>query len=194
MQPLPNQQSDLGNRGRWIAICGWLIILISAGSALLPFFEEEGGAVIIGLLLVAAGAAEAYAGTLRHEARRLAILAGVVTSAAGLLFLFSPATDEFLPHLAIVMGWLLLRSAILFASSGYEHGSVKRWTIISAATDLTLGLLLLVGLQIATFVVSLFGATAPMVASFAWILAASFISDGLLQLQIASCARQAEEV
>ena len=59
---------------------------------------------------------------------------------------------------------------------------------------LTLALLLFVGLQIAAFVVSLFGATAPMVASFAWILAASFISDGLLQLRIASCAKQAEDV
>lgn len=117
MRPLPNQQSDLSSRGNWIATCGWLIILISAGTALLPFFEEEGGAVVIGVLLVAAGAIEAYAGTLRHEARWLAIAAGLVTMAAGFLFLFSPATDEFLPHLAIVMGWLFLRAIILFTST-----------------------------------------------------------------------------
>lgn len=194
MQPLPNQTSDLSSRGTWIATCGWLIILISAGSALLPLFEQRGGALIIGLLLIAAGAIEAYAGTLRHEARRLAISAGIVTVLAGLLFLLSPSSDKFLSHLAIVMGWLFLRAIILFASSSYERGTVKRWTIISAATDLALALLLFVGLQIATFVVSLFGATAPMIASFAWILAASFISDGLLQLRIAGCAKQAEDV
>lgn len=194
MQRLPNQTSDLFSRANWIATCGWLIILISAGSALLPLFEQRGGAVIIGLLLIAAGAIEAYAGTLRHEARRLAMSAGLATIAAGLLFLLSPASDKFLSHLAIVMGWLFLRAVILFASSTYERGTVKRWTIISAATDLALALLLFVGLQIATFVVSLFGATAPMVASFAWILAASFISDGLLQLRIAGCAKLAEDV
>jgi uncharacterized membrane protein HdeD (DUF308 family) len=194
MNALPNQQSDLSSRGRGIAICGWLIILLSAGSALLPLVERQGGARIIGLLLIAAGALEAFAGTLRHEARKLAILAGLVTVAAGLAFLFGPATEEFLPHLTIVMGWLFVRTAILLASSRYERGGVRRWTVISAATDGVLGLLLLVGLQIATFVVALFGATAPMVASFAWVLALSFITDGLLQLEIASCARQAEDV
>ena len=194
MRPLPNQQSDLPSRGKWIATCGWLIILISAGTALLPLFEREGGARVIGLLLIAAGAIEAFAGTLRHEARKLAILAGVVTVGAGLMFLFGPATEHFLPHIAIVMGWLFLRTAILFASSTFERGAVKRWTIISAATDGALALILLVGLQIATLVVSIFGATAPLVASFAWILALSFVTDGMLQLQIASCAREQEDV
>lgn len=194
MQPLPTQQSDLPSRGKWIATCGWLIILLSAGSALLPLLERRGGAMAIGSLLIAAGAIEAFAGTLRHDARRLAILAGVVTILAGVLFLFGPAAREFLPHIAIIMGWLFLRTIILFASSRFERGSVRRWTVISAITDGALALLLLVGLQIATLVVAIFGATPPMVASFAWILAASFISDGLLQLQIANCARQAEDV
>ena len=57
-----------------------------------------------------------------------------------------------------------------------------------------LALILAVGLSIATLVVSLFGATSPMIASFAWVLAASFIATAMFMLEIAACARAAEDV
>jgi hypothetical protein len=46
------------------------------------------------------------------------------------------------------------------------------------------------GLSITTIVISLFGPTEPLVASFAWFLAASFVANGLLLLEVASCERQ----
>jgi hypothetical protein len=50
--------------------------------------------------------------------------------------------------------------------------------------------LLIAGLSISTLVISMFGPTAELVASFAWVLAASFAVNGLLLLEVASCAKQ----
>jgi hypothetical protein len=67
------------------------------------------------------------------------------------------------------------------------------WTGLSAGMDFLLAVLLLTGLSIATLVVSVFGPTPELVASFAWVLAASFVVNGLLLLEIASCeSSQAE--
>lgn len=193
MSPIANRSSDLASRGHWIAAAGWTIILLSAGAALLPLLDPGPAALVIGGLLVLAGLAEWFAGTLRHETRRLAMAAGAVTALAGVLFATDPATG-FLPTLYIILGWLALRSLILFIASRLEKGSVKRWTLLSAATDLVLAVVLLVGLSIATLVVALFGPTPPMIASFAWFLALSFVVSGLLQLEVASCARAREDV
>lgn len=193
MEPLPTTASALPARAKWIRTAGWLILLLSAGSALLPLVEPKHGATIIGALLVLAGLVEMFAGSLRHETRRLAILAGAITTLAGILFATENAT-HFLSTLSIVAGWLFLRSVVLMLAARLERGSVRRWTAIAAATDLVLGLLLAVGLSIATLVVSLFGATPDMIASFAWVLAASFIATAMLLLEVASCASQSEDV
>jgi hypothetical protein len=51
--------------------------------------------------------------------------------------------------------------------------------------------LLITGLSISTIVISVFGPTAELVAAFAWVLAASFVVNGLLLLEVASCERDA---
>ena len=194
MTSLPSDRSDLASRAKWIAAAGWLIFLLSAGAALLPLFERRGGAMVIGGLLAAAGLIEIFAGSLRHEARKLAMLTGALTVLAGLLFATGPATRFFLPAITIVMGWLAVRAVLLFLTSRLTGAGVRRWTVIAAATDLLLALVLLVGLQIAALVVALIGATAPLVASFSWILALSFVATGLMLLEVASCARASEDV
>jgi uncharacterized membrane protein HdeD (DUF308 family) len=187
--------AETGNltRARWIARAGWLILLLSAGSALLPLVSRAHGEVIIGALLIVAGLIEIFAGSLRHETRRLAMLAGAVTTLAGLLF----ATEErtgFLSTVTIIAGWLFLRSVILAIAAALEHGSVRKWTALSAAMDLLLALVLAVGLSIAALVVNLFGAIQPLIAAFAWVLALSFVVNGLMLLEVAACARQDEDV
>ena len=62
---------------------------------------------------------------------------------------------------------------------------MRWWTGLSAITDLVLALILIVGIPIAALVLGLFGATPQLVASFAWILALSFIADGLMLLEVA---------
>jgi hypothetical protein len=85
-------------------------------------------------------------------------------------------------------GWLLVRSIILAIGSRETRGSVRSWTALSAGMDFLLALLLIAGLSISTIVISLFGPTPELVASFAWVLAASFVVNGLLLLEVASCA------
>ena len=72
----------------------------------------------------------------------------------------------------------------------HESG-IRRWTIIAAGTDFALGLIMLIGLSLSTAVVLIFGPTPEIVASFAWVLALSFVATGTLLLEVASCEREA---
>ena len=173
-----------------VTAAGVAIILLSAGAAILPFIDRISGVRVVGSLLLAAGIVEMLAAMLREQTKFLAMLAGAVTTLAGALFLLNPVT-HFLPWISIVTAWLIIRSLILGVTTLRVHGSVRRWIAISAATDLALGLLMLVGLSISTLIVTLFGPTPEMIASFAWILAISFVVTGMLLLEIASCEREA---
>ena len=172
-----------------VTAAGIAIILLGVGAASLPFLDRVAGNRVVGSLLLAAGLVEMFAATLRDQTRILALFAGVVTTAAGVMFLMNPVT-HFVPTISIVTVWLLVRSLILAVTTLRAHGSVRRWIAISAATDFALGLLLLVGLSIATLIVTLFGPTPYMIASFAWIFALSFFITGGLLLEIASCERE----
>jgi uncharacterized membrane protein HdeD (DUF308 family) len=175
-----------------VTAAGIAIILLGVGAASLPFLDRVAGNRVVGSLLLAAGLVEMFAATLRDQTRILALFAGVVTTAAGVMFLMNPVT-HFVPTISIVTAWLLVRSLILAVTTLRAHGSVRRWIAISAATDFALGLLLLVGLSIATLIVTLFGPTPYMIASFAWIFALSFFITGGLLLEIASCERENAE-
>ena len=180
---------DSNRRARRFLLSGWLIIALSAGAIALPLVDPGNGALVIGAMLVAAGIIEVAAATVRLETRMLAMLAGAVTILAGLLFATDPAT-RFLSTLTIIMGWLFLRSLILASAALLEHGSARRWTGFSAATDFILSGALAIGLSISTLIVALFGATEDLVTSFAWVLAISFIATGTLLLELSSCARR----
>ena len=179
-------------RANLIAGAGVVIILLSAGSAALPLLDRVSGSRVVGLLLFLAGAVEIFAGTMRRESRIPAMLAGGVTMLAGLLFLANPV-GRFVPTVTIVTAWLLVRSVVLLVASRLADGSVRRWITLAAATDFVLGCVLLAGISIGTLVVTVFGPTPTLVASFAWVLALSFVVTGLLLLEIASCEREAAE-
>ena len=184
----PSRISDI-NRARGLRAAGLAIILLSLGAALLPAGKSI-SSDLVGGLLIAAGLIEAVAGSLRREARQYEMAAGGVTALAGLLFILTPTT-HFFPNVTLVIAWLLIRAVILGLAARPSAGSVRVWTGISAGVDLLLGLLLMAGLSITTIVVSLFGPTEPLVASFAWFLAVSFVVNGLLLLEVASCEREA---
>jgi len=173
-----------------VTAAGVVIILLGTGAAALPFLDRIAGNRVIGILLLSAGLVEMFAATLRDQTKFLAMIAGALTTLAGALFLLNPVT-HFLPTISIVTAWLLIRGLILGVTTVRARGSVRRWLAISAATDVALGLLLLVGLSISTLIVTLFGATPALVASFAWIFAISFVVTGILLLEIASCERDA---
>lgn len=178
-------------RPRLIAAAGILIILLSAGAALLPMLHGKPGPNVVGWLLLAAGLIELGSAFLRRSARIPASLAGAVTAIAGLVFIFYAPT-RFFPTLNLVTYWLLVRSAALVAAAIGLRGNARMWTAIAAATDFLLGLILLAGLSISTLVVGLFGPVPVVIASFAWVLALSFVATGLFLLEIASCERASE--
>jgi uncharacterized membrane protein HdeD (DUF308 family) len=160
-------------------------MLLGAGALLVPASKAL-SSDIIGALLIAGGLIETIAGTLRREARPFAMAAGIVTAVAGLLFTINPQT-HFFPTVLPIIGWLLVRSVVLGIGSRESEGSVRRWTALSAGMDFLLAALLIAGLSVSALVVSIFGPTEELVASFSWVLAASFIVNGLLQLEVAGC-------
>jgi hypothetical protein len=182
------EQLSPSTRTRLISVAGVLIILLSAGAALLPVAEGAPGTAI-GALLMIAGLIEMGAGLLRRDGGVFAVAAGVVTVLAGLLFVIN-RTSQFFPTINLVAAWLLLRSLVLLVATIRAGSPVKTWLGISAATDFLLGLLLVAGLSISGLVVSVFGPTPQLIASFAWVFALSFIVTGALLLEVASCERE----
>ena len=183
-------QSRFSDRNRAIAlrVAGIAIILLSAGAILLPAGKRI-SSDMIGALLIAAGLIELVAGSLRREVRPFAMTAGGVTTLAGLIFVLN-RQSHFFPSVVLVIAWLLIRSVILAAASLETGGSVRVWTALSAGMDLVLAVLLIAGLSITTIVISLFGPTRWLIASFAWFVGASFIVNGLLLLEVSSCERE----
>ncbi len=171
---------------------GLVIILLGAGAAALPLLDRMSGSRVVGILLLAAGIVEILAGSLRRETRIPAMLAGGVTIIAALWFLVNQ-NGRFVPTVTVVTAWLLVRSVVLLGAGRLATGSARTWITLSAATDFLLGVVLLAGISIATLVVTLFGPTPALVASFAWVLALSFVITGFLLMQIASCEREAAE-
>src|SRR3954451_14010403 len=172
-------------RARSVRVAAVAIILLGVGAALLPAGKTI-SSDMIGGLLIAGGLIEAVAGSLRRSVRPFAMAAGGVTALAGLLFIINPET-HFFPMVTPIIAWLLVRSVILAVASRESTGSVRMWTGLSAGMDFLLGVLLIAGLSISTLVVSIFGPTPELVASFAWVLAASFVVNGMLLLEVASC-------
>jgi len=174
-------------KARALRIAGILVILLGIGAAFLPAGKTIPSAMIGGLL-IAAGLIETLAGSLRRQVRLLAMAAGIVTALAGLLFVVNPET-HFFPMVVPIIDWLLARSLVLAAATTKTAGSVRTWTALSAGMDFLLALLVITGLSVSTIVVSLFGPTRELVAAFAWVLAASFVVNGLMLLEVASCER-----
>ena len=178
-------------RARALRVAGIVIILLGVAAAVLPAGKTI-SSDMIGGLLIAAGLLETVAGTLRLRTRPFVMAAGTVTALAGLLFVMNPETHLF-PRVWPIIGWLLVRSIILAAATAETGGSVRLWTAFSAGMDFLLAILLIAGLSIATIVIDVFGPTRELIASFAWILAASFVVNGLMLLQVASCAEVAAD-
>ena len=173
-------------RARLIGAAGVIIILLGAGAAALPLVDRVSGSRVVGVLLLAAGIIEILAGSLRRETRIPAMLAGGVTIAAALWFLVNQ-DGRFVPTVTVVTAWLLVRSVVLAVGSRLATGAIRTWILLSAATDLVLGVVLLAGISIATLVVTLFGPTPALIATFSWVLALSFVITGALLMQIAGC-------
>jgi uncharacterized membrane protein HdeD (DUF308 family) len=162
-----------------IRLAGILIFLLAAGSALLPIESGLSARVLIGLLLAVAGAIELAAVVARRGHHVPAAIAAAASLLAGLRLLVDPDIN-FLTILNFVVLWLVVRSAALFLSARRSKRPLCTWVYLAAAVDLGLAVLLLGGLPVAVLVYGLFGTTDEIVATFAWVFAASFVAAGLL--------------
>jgi len=163
---------------------GVLILLLAAGSALLPLERGLEGRLVVGFLLLAAGVIELVAAGVRKIHKPVAFVAGVATVLAGLRLVADPHAS-FFPVLNMVILWLIVRSAALAYAAMRCHPPLQGFFILSAATDFILAVLLLVGLPIALIVAGLFGQTSEIIETFAWVLAASFVATGVLLIAAA---------
>jgi len=186
----PSKRAPSVARASLIAAAGTAIIVLSIGAAVLPALGDVSATVVLGLLLGAAGLLEVFAGKLRHETRKLAMLAGFATIFTGALLILN-RDNGLLPNGTVVVAWLLVRAVVLLLTSRRAHGSVRKFLAVSAATDFILGAGLLTGLSITTLVVTVFGPSPQLLASYGWVLALSFIATGIMLLEVASCERNA---
>jgi len=173
------------SRARLIAASGGSIILLGIGAAFSPLLDDVSAAAVLGSLMIAAGIVELMAGMIRHETRKLAASTGAVTIVAGAVLVFN-RDNGLLPNATIVSAWLLTRAVVLMLTSRLAHGSAKRFLGFSAAIDFVLGAALIAGLSVSTLIVTIFGPSPQLLASYGWVLALSFIATGTLLLEVAS--------
>lgn len=175
-----------------IRATGYVVILASAAAGLLPAGNFEQGPQIVGALMIAVGLLETIANFLRATGRCAAMAAGCISVAAGILIFTRPVTS-FVTTVYLVIGWLLVRGLLLLLSAVEAAKPTKRATLVVAAMDLILAVIVWTGLTASALVIALFGPTAPIIADFAWIVAISFVSAGLLLMKIANDQSAAKE-
>ena len=178
----------------WTLGSGLLTLAFAGVAAMLPAIDWAPRGGLVGWLLFLGGAAEFALGMKRRGTTvgAAAIGSGLITAAAGLVFVARPFA-EFFPVANIVLAWLLVRGAWMFvAAQRVRSEQAMPWLALSGAVDLMLAVLLIVGLPIAAFVASMFGPTPEMVASFSLVLAVSFLATGLSQVAVAMSHRRQE--
>ena len=180
---------------RWTLASGLFTLLLAVCAIFLPDVEWAPRGSLVGWLLLLAGIAElAFAAGRRSDPIGQASLgSGLLTAAAGALFIASPSAGYF-QVANIVTAWLVIRGAWMLVMAMRIRRSVARtWLAASGVTDILLGLVLVAGLPVSALVVSLFGPTREIVARFALILAASFAVTGISQIAIAIARWQERE-
>jgi uncharacterized membrane protein HdeD (DUF308 family) len=178
----------------WSVGSGLFTVLLAAVALFLPAVEWAPKGGLVGWLLFLAGIAELAFSTRRGAdlPGRAARYSGLLTALAGLIFILDPLAGYF-PVANLVMAWLLIRGAFIVATaSKLGKSRAGAWLVLGGATDLLLGILLALGLPVASLVVILFGATAEIVARFSLILATSFLVSGISQVGMGLARRRSE--
>lgn len=167
-----------------IRAAGYTVILASAAAALLPAGNFSNGPQIVGVLMFVVGGLEILANLLRTTRRRAGMAAGFVSLGAGMLIFAQPVTS-IVTTVYVFIAWLLLRGVLLSLSAIENAGPIRRATAIAATLDVILAAVVWTGLTASTLVIALFGPTKPIIADFAWVIAASFVGSGLLLVRLA---------
>ena len=163
---------------------GYAIMLAALATALLPAGNFERGPAIVGSLLVVVGFLETVANSLRAKGKSSAMAAGAVSIAAGILIFVQPVAT-FVTTVYVVIGWLAIRALLLAISALEIPRRIDLAPLAVAALDIALAGIVWLGFTASTLILVLFGPTEPIIANFAWILAISFVTAGLLLVSLA---------
>jgi len=180
---------SIGLRRTLIRLAGLLVILLAFGAALLPLAHNIPARTVIGLLLVAAGVIELGAFAARPAHHIPGGIAAAATFLAGLRLALDPSANYF-TVLNFVILWLVVRSAALLFLGLRTERPLCFWALFAAAVDLILAIALLSGLQIAFLVIGIFGPTSEILATFAWVFAASFVAAGVFLIGSAPATKR----
>lgn len=162
-------------------IAGVALLALGLGAALLPSGPQMSERVAIGGLLAIAGVIELVGVLARRRRHYSVFIAAGATFLAGIRLALDPSAN-FVTVFNLVILWLVVRTAALFFAARHAPKPGCNWIYMAAAVDFLLALLLLAGLPVTVLVYGLFGQTSEILATFAWIVAASFIATGLLLL------------
>lgn len=180
--------------GSWQATFagGIFKVLIAALALSLPLIEDRPLPLWVGGMLVAGGVAELAVGRSARSSvvGKVALGSGAMTVLAGLLFM--AAVRMGLAQLTVLtIVWLSLRGLV-------SLGLALRWRaskaaqallLVRGATDLALGLALIVGLSVMQIAMLVFGSTPAMATGFLLIIAISFGIAGVGLVVIALSQR-----
>ena len=180
--------------GSWQATFagGIFKVLIAALALSLPLIEDRPLPLWVGGMLVAGGVAELAVGRSARNSvvGKVALGSGAMTVLAGLLFM--AAVRMGLAQLTVLtIVWLSLRGLV-------SLGLALRWRaskaaqallLVRGATDLALGLALIVGLSVMQIAMLVFGSTPAMATGFLLIIAISFGIAGVGLVVIALSQR-----
>ena len=185
----PNQDAM-----NWRFALAWAAatIVLAVVAFFLPEIDWMPKGGLVGWLLLLAGIAELAFGVVQRTTAFgiAAIVAGLITAMAGLLFVANPVAP-YLSVANVVMLWLALRGLWMVVMAWSPPA--RPWTALlgfSGLTDILLAFVLAAGLPVAVLVVTLFGPTPEIVARFSLVLATSFLATGLSQAALGFTQRR----
>ena len=188
-----NSSAQTWDRRSGLAVAaGCFTLALALAAFFLPDLTLVPRGGLVGWLLLLSGIAEIAFGTARGGARAAmtAIVAGLLTATAGLIFVARPLAPYFSVANVVTL-WLALRGLwVLAASWSGEAQGLRSWLAFSGLVDLMLAFLLVSGVHVSLLVVTLFGPTPEIVARFSLILAASFLATGMSQIAAALDGRR----
>jgi uncharacterized membrane protein HdeD (DUF308 family) len=171
---------------------GLFICVLAVICLFMPAIHDSPRGRVLGVLLLLAGLAEGAANWARrgHPEGRYGLAAGAVAFLVGLIFVADPIRNMALGYVAdtafnivlasyLILFWLLVRGSLMLVASMPWNGPGHAWLAASGFADLALFLVLLVGLPVMAFTLSLFGPTEEMIARFSLVIAISFFATGV---------------
>ncbi|MDX1680221.1 MAG: DUF308 domain-containing protein [Akkermansiaceae bacterium] len=145
---MDTQERTHNRRGSVLKTEGIILILLGAAAILLPNAFTLAIELLVGAILLVGGLVTMIRGFQLSgiSGSAAAVILGLLSAIAGLLFLFNPAGGMISLTIVLAVLFLLQGFAEIAAGSSNAQGSAKGWLLISGIAGVVVALLLLFGL------------------------------------------------